>query len=140
MSIFFKERQPKNILDLTTLADTYRRAHGRNFDKKPENSKVGRESGQNSVHPKPVQSTGKSQRFQNSVCFVCGKRGHLARDCNSRFRQSNERSNANPNRGAAVEVINETNAISDHTQTETERSVNHSDVSLSACMKVCSDK
>ncbi|KAJ8027490.1 Glutathione S-transferase [Holothuria leucospilota] len=44
-----------------------------------------------------------------------------ARDCNSRLRQSNERSNANPNRGAAVAVINEINVISDHTQTETER-------------------
>ncbi|KAJ8047746.1 LARGE xylosyl- and glucuronyltransferase 2 [Holothuria leucospilota] len=57
MSIFLKERQPKNILDLTTLADTYKRAHGRNFDKKPEQSKVRRESGQNSVQPNPDQST-----------------------------------------------------------------------------------
>ena len=101
MAMFIREREPKDIETVSELADHYLKAHhswwgpssiqkgtGKNtkqpFVKKPYStvgSKTGEASGgksnqyrQNKDRPKP-RGTG---------CYICGKSGHIARDCYKR--------------------------------------------------------
>lgn len=89
MALFLRERSPKSLKEMTTLAEQYIEAHGcSNVPAKPlrregleapiaemtatRNTRVGERD--SSRRPMPPQ-------YRTPECFKCHRRGHLARDC-----------------------------------------------------------
>ena len=89
MSVFLKERTPKSVKEITEMAEVYVTAHGGQF-------KVPRQSHKQSVAgSRPADSRNEmsgsqkpssnpssvSNRRPVGPCFLCGKKGHIAKDC-----------------------------------------------------------
>ena len=93
LRIFLKERTPDNMKTMTSLADQYREARGGNilgsiFSPKNTKAKEPEEPKKESFQPKPKvnyqQRSGSRKPFveiADRTCHLCGKRGHLARNC-----------------------------------------------------------
>jgi len=82
LAIFLRERKPKNLSELASLAEQYLDAHATNneWPRKPML--------RGHLSPTSERKFGSSGRSEGVVkpevgreCFNCGKTGHLARDC-----------------------------------------------------------
>ncbi|XP_033726122.1 uncharacterized protein LOC117315829 [Pecten maximus] len=86
MSLFLKERAPKDVKELTRLAEQYMEAHGGNISK--PNKVVGYNSNKANHSPRhnPQQNPKVSDKTTDDKgqrtrrCFICGGEGHIARD------------------------------------------------------------
>ncbi|KAJ8020240.1 hypothetical protein HOLleu_39778 [Holothuria leucospilota] len=97
LSLYIRERQPKDVQSLVKLAEQYIDAHGGWFTRYNRNNR-NREQSQSGDNPRQSQSSnlrgtestvGRSATNlpsgrSNITCYVCGKRGHRARECRSR--------------------------------------------------------
>ncbi|KAJ8039488.1 hypothetical protein HOLleu_17228 [Holothuria leucospilota] len=104
---------------MTLLADTYRKAHRRYSDRKYEKETDKQKHSQTAV--RDSEKEGGSHKFQrqSTGCYVYGKRGHLDRDCDKRFRRfSNDPST---NRGASLGIVGEKYEDEELTQSELDR-------------------
>ncbi|KAJ8043389.1 hypothetical protein HOLleu_10450 [Holothuria leucospilota] len=127
---------------MTSLTDTYRKAHRRYPDRKYEKETDKQKHSQTMVRDSEKEGTGQKFQRQSTGCYVCGKRGHLARDCDLRFRRFNDPST---NRGASLEVVGEKYEEEEVTQSEIvepESMVETEKIepSVSACMQVCTEQ
>ncbi|XP_072033312.1 uncharacterized protein [Amphiura filiformis] len=93
MALFLKERKPKNVAEMTQLAEQYIEARGgwnASFGGKLPHQKGQQPSGKKTntnppthgTNPKQSTNTGGNQRR----CFICDKVGHIAKDCYRRTR------------------------------------------------------
>ncbi|KAJ8026225.1 hypothetical protein HOLleu_34017 [Holothuria leucospilota] len=86
LSLFLKERYPKDLKAMASMAEKYLEAHGR-WPNRPR-SAPNQTSNNSSNNTKP-QNTGQGHaRPLKRTCFVCGKEGHLARNCRNRVRST----------------------------------------------------
>ncbi|KAJ8026833.1 hypothetical protein HOLleu_31783 [Holothuria leucospilota] len=134
MSIFIREREPKTFKDLTTVAERYSIVHGRLTDSKTDSGKRKNQTHQNSGNWSNQPNLGSNSRVNNSAnslhCFVCGKRGHMARNCRQRYCQT-----AQTSRTAALELDNQIESIeiTETKQEEPQHTVN-------ACLGICTNE
>ncbi|KAJ8044259.1 hypothetical protein HOLleu_11669 [Holothuria leucospilota] len=108
LSIFLKERNPKLASSMAKLADTYMEAHAvydkqgkkrQNFNYRP--FKKGQPNQKEPTEGQPAKGEqAKAKPKDPRACFVCGKSGHIARDC--WHREKNDR--------GAAGVLNDNNA------------------------------
>ncbi|KAJ8029627.1 hypothetical protein HOLleu_29069 [Holothuria leucospilota] len=86
LSLFLKERYPKDLKAMASMAEKYLEAHG-GWPNRPR-SAPNQTSNNSSNNTKP-QNTGQGHaRPLKRTCFVCGKEGHLARNCRNRVRST----------------------------------------------------
>ena len=101
LALFLRERQPKNIQNMTKLAEQYQEAHGIHFGFPVQNRR--RPQGTNTTCRQPqlhsTTPTSSLQRYdqhqqphgkqiysisEQRTCFICDKKGHVAKDCRYR--------------------------------------------------------
>ena len=86
LALFLKERQPKNIDTMATIAEQYLEARGGMFgnpfiSRNPPNQKSFSQPRKDGVSN--IASPTTSQRPNRSLvtCYICHKQGHVAKDC-----------------------------------------------------------
>ncbi|XP_062615055.1 uncharacterized protein LOC134276789 [Saccostrea cucullata] len=86
--MYLKERHPKNVEEMSNLADQFIEAHGYTSFTKDLQVFQKQPSSTFNVHSNSIQ---KQQTYQGSLqqkgerkCYICGKSGHLARNCFSK--------------------------------------------------------
>ncbi|XP_063959750.1 uncharacterized protein LOC135155081 [Lytechinus pictus] len=94
LGLFLKERKPKNISEMTSLADTYVEAHSGHFGITRKNKNDNKGKPQGSRYPQSDSEAKTSPgNLRNSLperkrigpCFICNKMGHLAAKCNTKL-------------------------------------------------------
>ncbi|XP_061193708.1 uncharacterized protein LOC133201936 [Saccostrea echinata] len=89
LATFLRERHPKDVKEMTRLAEQFIEAHGTSsFSYDRTNYRVATDdvrSTSTTVQKKPFSSTGKNDR----KCYECGRTGHIARDCFDRLKKGN---------------------------------------------------
>ncbi|KAJ8039756.1 hypothetical protein HOLleu_13859 [Holothuria leucospilota] len=108
LAIFLKERSPKTASEMATLADGFKEAHVTYDGGKRKSGSSSKSNKANSIGNENQNSQEKGvKNFDSFVkekrCYVCGKVGHLAKDCRKKFKTPGEK-------GAAVEISVESNA------------------------------
>ncbi|KAL8615815.1 hypothetical protein ACOMHN_048523 [Nucella lapillus] len=96
LTIHLRERQPKTTAELLQMAEIYRKARadtkscvrqvsstGERGDKKPD--ELPRKSAQSTKGVSEQRSLGQREIRE---CFLCHKRGHIARDCRTRVQKA----------------------------------------------------
>jgi len=105
LSLFLKERKPKSADEMAKMADNYVEAHNAHYlvGNKPKKEFVNTKNFVREVQSrlgKNPEQKWKSSESEARHCFVCGKRGHFARNCPDR----RDRNLAKPQKGAALEL------------------------------------
>ena len=117
LALYLKERKPNSCLEMTQLADRYMEAHRRlgsenTIRRYPRVSNDPKINDRDSK-PKTYTVQGDKTGFnENRDCFVCGKKGHIARNCRYRT-QSKYRSNKPQTSSLQVPDEGETQASKD---------------------------
>ncbi|KAJ8030959.1 hypothetical protein HOLleu_27522 [Holothuria leucospilota] len=114
LAIFLKEREPKDSTEMAAMADRYIEAHEKErFSNRDRQHYVERPKGSyGSSGPRQTESTEQSkggvkpQGKDSRGCYVCGKRGHIARDCWNKFKV-NEKEKGRPTGMCEVSEQNE---------------------------------
>ncbi|XP_072166477.1 uncharacterized protein [Diadema setosum] len=96
---FVRERHPANLNEMTKLADQYSQAHPHKEQKNHSYKDQKRpDKGQNQGHL-ASKFSGPQGNKGSSGCYVCGKAGHLARNCQAKT------NSPRPNRAAALDEM-----------------------------------
>ena len=123
LALFLKERKPKTLSEMSSLADTYVEAHGGQFGitksskndmkPKPQVSKPSHQSGNEKSNTGNSSQNTPNDRRRIGPCFICDKMGHVASRCNLKTRAAGLVSTSGPrgnrqneNRQSADSVAN----------------------------------
>ena len=109
LGMFLKERKPEDVVKMCDMADRYVEAHCK------YSSVVKRDvrgyQGRAIVSDRPGESKPNAKsttpRADSDArrCYVCGKRGHMARECHNKYRGATQ-SPAKMSKGAALDAVN----------------------------------
>ena len=121
LALFLKERKPKNISEMTSLADTYVEAHGGHFGITKSNKSDRKGKPQGNKAPQSGSNEGKKspgnprndlppERRRIGPCYICNKMGHLAAKCNMRLPAASLVSDSDQS-GSNIQHQNETNSV-----------------------------
>ena len=109
MALFIRERVPKNISEMVKLAEQYLEAHGMSLQERQKSTK--KPSGHHQKSKDPCKTEQKKTDKNEGRCYICHKKGHLAKDC----RQAKNHQQRKPTQKAAsattVEEPKEVTAI-----------------------------
>ena len=99
LRLFLEERKPRNVKDMSRLAEQYSDAHG-SFGVRENTRKTSynttcitrkpepqTQQFRSPPQARPVQNTYKSNsesNYESRTCYICHKKGHIARDCRNR--------------------------------------------------------
>ena len=87
LAIFVRERAPRNVTELTKLAEQYMAAHesveaaDSKSQKHKMNVAVTQENQQEDKLLSSIAAARQRQTYRERRCFICNRRNHIARDC-----------------------------------------------------------
>ena len=93
VAMFLRERQPKNMKSVITLTDQYLKAHSGRWSRDIQKDKSKRfdqtkhfsqrKDERSSSNPSRIGQANSNlrEKGRKGPCFICGKMGHLAKDC-----------------------------------------------------------
>jgi len=85
LELFLRERAVVDLDEIAKLAEQYEDAHGSKFVQRQENRPVIQKSSAPAVGM-PANKDNVKGSSSNRKCFVCGKGGHIAKNCFQRFK------------------------------------------------------